>query len=59
MNTRVASKVTDRLALVLEYLEKAKPEEFTLTWDRIEDPQNKDEPGLFVMPILICKKVKT
>lgn len=52
---RVASKVTDRLTAVLDYVERTKPKKFTLTWDRIDDP-DADESGVIVVPILIVEQ---
>lgn len=52
MQSRCASKTTDKLALVLDFLSKQKFKYALLTWDRIEDPQE----GTVVVPILELKK---
>lgn len=45
---RLSSKTSDKLQLILDFLEKAKIKKFLLTWDRHEDPHE----GLVLLPIL-------
>ncbi len=49
---RCASKTTDKLVAVLDFLAKSEFKSALLTWDRIEDP----EEGTVIVPILDIKR---
>ena len=49
---RCASKITDRVVAALDFLSKQEFKKALLTWDRIEDEDDPDEPGVIVVPIL-------
>lgn len=55
MAWRCASKITDRVSLTLAFLEevveKGDFKQLRLTWDRIDDTDDR-EPGVIVVPII-------